>query len=167
MKPVETERLLLRQMTIDDAGFILALMNEPGWLEFIGNTTVKTLDDAKNHISNRLISPVEGMGFRVVELESSHLPIGICGLIKRDFLPDVDIGYAFLAAYQQQGYAFEAASAVLNHAHESLGLKRIVAITDVDNLSSAKLLCKLGLKFESTVIYPKDGSELNVYAIDF
>ena len=167
LKTIETERLLLRQMTVGDAGFILELMNEPGWLEFIGNTTVKTLDDAENYISNRLASLVDGPGFAVVVLKETQVAIGVSSLIKRDYLPDVDIGYAFLAAYHQQGYAFEAAFAVLNHAQDVLGMKRIIAVTDLDNQRSAKLLDKLGLKFESTVIYPKDGSELNVFGINF
>ena len=164
---IETERLILREMNTDDAAFLLALMNEPGWLEFIGNTTVKTLEDAKNHILNRLTSRVEGMGFRVVALKESHIPVGVCGLIQRDFLSDPDIGYAFSEAYWHKGYAFEAGLAMLHYGRDQLHFKRFLAITDMGNQRSEKLLAKLGLVFESTVIHPQTGAELNVFAVSF
>ncbi|WP_410211006.1 GNAT family N-acetyltransferase [Aquirhabdus sp.] len=167
MDAIETERLILRKMNTDDAAFLLALMNERGWLEFIGNTTVKTLEDAKIHILNRLTSRAEGMGFRVVTLKESHIPVGVCGLIQRDFLQATDIGYAFSEAYWYQGYAFEAALAMLHYGRDQLDFKRILAITDMGNQRSEKLLAKLGLVFESTMIHPQTGVELNVFAVSF
>ncbi len=168
MKVLETERLNLRWMSADDAAFMRGLLNEPSWLRFIGDRGVRTLDDARNYI---LTGPVAsyarlGFGLYVVELKESGDPIGICGLVKRDFLDDVDIGFAFLPQYWRQGYAYEAASAVMGYGTETLGLKRIVAITAADNHSSARLLEKLGLRFERMVSYPGDGHDVRLFAID-
>lgn len=168
MKVLETERLNLRWMSADDAAFMRGLLNEPSWLRFIGDRGVRTLDDARNYI---LTGPVAsyarlGFGLYVVELKESGSPIGICGLVKRDFLDDVDIGFAFLPQYWRQGYAYEAASAVMGYGTETLGLKRIVAITAADNHSSARLLEKLGLRFERMVSYPGDGHDVRLFAID-
>ncbi|MCG3206439.1 MAG: hypothetical protein FOGNACKC_00037 [Anaerolineae bacterium] len=168
MKVLETERLNLRWMSADDAAFMRGLLNEPSWLRFIGDRGVRTLDDARNYI---LTGPVAsyarlGFGLYVVELKESGDPIGICGLVKRDFLDDVDIGFAFLPQYWRQGYAYEAASAVMGYGTETLGLKRIVAITAADNHSSARLLEKLGLRFERMVSYPGDGHDVRLFAVD-
>jgi len=168
LKVLETERLNLRWMSADDAAFMRGLLNEPSWLRFIGDRGVRTLDDARNYI---LTGPVAsyarlGFGLYVVELKESGDPIGICGLVKRDFLDDVDIGFAFLPQYWRQGYAYEAASAVMGYGTETLGLKRIVAITAADNHSSARLLEKLGLRFERMVSYPGDGHDVRLFAID-
>lgn len=155
-------------MSADDAPFMRGLLNEPSWLRFIGDRGVRTLDDARNYI---LTGPVAsyarlGFGLNVVELKESGSPIGICGLVKRDFLDDVDIGFAFLPQYWRQGYAYEAASAVMGYGTETLDLKRIVAITAADNHSSARLLEKLGLRFERMVSYPGDGHDVRLFAID-
>jgi RimJ/RimL family protein N-acetyltransferase len=155
-------------MSPDDAEFILRLLNEPSWLRFIGDRGVRTLQDARDYI---LTGPVEmyarlGFGLYLVELKEGGSPIGICGLIKRDFLDDVDIGFAFLPEYWGQGYAYESASAVMAYGQRVLGLKRIVAITASDNHSSARLLEKLGLRFEGLVRYPDDGLNIRLFAID-
>jgi RimJ/RimL family protein N-acetyltransferase len=155
-------------MSPDDAEFILGLLNEPSWLRFIGDRGVRTFQDARDYI---LTGPVDmyarlGFGLYAVELKEDGIPIGICGLIKRDFLDDVDIGFAFLPKYWRQGYAYEAASAVLAYGHGVLGLKRIVAITALDNHSSARLLEKLGLRFEGMVRYPDDGQEVRLFAVE-
>lgn len=168
MKVLETERLILRRMSADDAEFILRLLNEPSWLQYIGDRGVRTLEDARNYI---LQGPAEmyarlGFGLYLVELKMEGIPVGICGLVKRDFLDDVDVGYAFLPQYWQQGYAYESASAVMAYSTGVLGLKRIVAITAVDNHRSAKLLEKLGLYFERMVKYPGDEKEIRLFAID-
>lgn len=107
-----------------------------------------------------------GFGLYVAELKEGSFPIGICGLVKRDFLDDVDVGFAFLPKYWGQGYAYEAASAVLAYGQEVLGLKRIVAITTSDNHSSARLLEKLGLRFEGMVKYSDDGQEVRLFAVE-
>ena len=165
---LETQRLVLRHMSTDDAEFVLQLLNEPAWLRFIGDRGIRSLQDAAAYIVN---GPVEmyarlGFGLYVVELKDGGLPIGICGLIKRDFLADVDIGYGFLSQYWAQGYAYESASGVLAYAIQVLGLQRIVAITTSDNHRSARLLEKLGLRFEQMVRNPATNQDSRLFAID-
>jgi len=165
---LETERLSLRHMAVDDAAFILGLLNEPSWLQFIGDRGVRTLDDARAYVLNGPVAMYSRLGFGLylVELKDSRVPIGICGLIKRDFLADVDIGYALLPAYWSNGYAYEAASAVLTYGQNKVGLKRIIAITDPDNHRSARLLEKLGLRYEGMVAYPDTHKEVRLFAIE-
>lgn len=166
MTILETERLILRRLSLDDAGFILELLNEPGWLRFIGDKGVRTLEDARSYI---LKGPVEmyarhGFGLYLTELKKDGTPVGLCGLIKRDALKDVDLGYAFLRRFWGNGYAYEAASAVMAYAKATLGLERIVAITTPDNGSSIALLEKAGFAFEGMVQLPGDGAELKLFA---
>jgi RimJ/RimL family protein N-acetyltransferase len=168
LKVLETDRLILRWLSSDDAEFILGLLNEPSWLQFIGDRGVRTIEDARDYI---LKGPVEmyarlGFGFYLVELKEGTIPIGICGLIKRDFLNDVDIGFAFLPKYWGRGYAYESASAVMAYAKGPLGLQRILAITNPDNHSSAKLLEKLGLRFERMIKLPDEDQEIRLFGTD-
>lgn len=163
MKVLETERLTLRCLTAEDAPFILALLNDPGWLRFIGDRGVRTVEDAGNYILNGPVAMVERLGFGLylTERKMDGEPIGICGLIKRDGLDDVDIGFAFLPQFCGCGYAFEAAIAVMSLGKSKFGLSRIVGITATDNLSSIKLLEKIGMKYERTLQLPKiDGESL-------
>jgi RimJ/RimL family protein N-acetyltransferase len=148
----ETARLALRHFTPDDAEFILELLNEPSWIRFIGDKNVRTLDDARNYLVNGPIAMYKRVGFGLflVALKSSGEPVGMCGLIKRDTLEDVDIGFAFLPRYWGKGYAFEAAEATMNYGRDVLKLKRIVAITSPDNDSSIKLIERIGLKYVET-----------------
>ncbi|HEX7115029.1 MAG TPA: GNAT family N-acetyltransferase [Steroidobacter sp.] len=147
---LETERLALRRLTVDDDAFIYRLVNEPSWLEYIGDKGVRCLEDARDYIRNGPMQMYDryGFGLYLVELKSDSTALGLCGLIKRDALPDVDIGFAFLPEFWRRGYAFEAASAVLEHGRRDFGLQRIVAITSPHNASSMKLLEKLGMRFE-------------------
>ncbi|MFD9628233.1 GNAT family N-acetyltransferase [Peribacillus muralis] len=168
MKVFETNRLIGRWLTTDDAEFILELLNEPSWIEFIGDKGVRTLEDARNYI---LRGPVDmynrlGFGLYLTELKEEGTPIGICGLIKRDDLEDVDIGFAFLPRFWAKGYAYESASATMAYGKDVLGLTRIVGITSPNNHSSAKLLEKLGLQFERMVKFPHDSQELKLFAIE-
>jgi RimJ/RimL family protein N-acetyltransferase len=168
LRILQTDRLAIRRMSTDDAEFILGLFNQPSWLHFIGDRGVKTLDDARSYIVN---GPVEmyarlGFGFYIVELKDDRVPIGICGLVKREYLDDVDIGYALLPQYWAKGYAYEASSAVLAYGTGELGLKRIIAITSPDNHRSAKLLEKLGLRYERMVRYPDTGQAVRLFAIE-
>jgi RimJ/RimL family protein N-acetyltransferase len=149
----------------DDAESILQLVNEPSWLRFIGDKGVRTIEDAEKYI---LLGPTEmysrlGFGLYLVELNEDSAPIGICGLIKRDSLADVDIGFAFLPKYWSKGYAYEAASAVMRYGQEVLGLKRVVAITSVGNDSSIKLLEKLGFRFERMVNLSGNSGEVKLF----
>jgi RimJ/RimL family protein N-acetyltransferase len=166
MKILETARLALRRLSIEDAAFILELVNEPSWLQFIGDRGVRTLEDARDYI---LKGPVEmygrlGFGLYLTELKVDRVPIGICGLIKREHLEDVDIGFAFLPRFWGNGYAHESASAVMAHGKTALGLDRIVAITSPDNHGSIKLLEKLGFDFERMVTPPEGGPDIKRFA---
>lgn len=162
----ETERLRLRHLTTEDAPFILALLNDPAWLRYIGDKNVHTRDEAATYIAS---GPQDmyrrlGFGLYLTELRASNTPIGLCGLIKRDGLDDVDIGFAFLEAFRGSGYAFEAAHAVLGFARDTLKLERILAITTVDNHRSGKLLERLGLTFERLVVLPNATTELRLFS---
>lgn len=167
LKILETDRLILRLQTTDDAAFILELLNDPSWLQFIGNRNVKIIEDARSYIlkSIRMYEQF-GFGLFLVEKKDDHIPLGICGLVKRDSLEDVDIGFAFLPQYWGKGYAYEAASAVMAHGRDTLGLNRIVAITTQDNHASIKLLEKVGLQYKQLIRLPNDPKELKLFVFD-
>jgi len=168
IKVLETERLILRHLHADDAPFILELLNDPAWLRYIGDKGVRTPDDARAYIRNGPADMYARFGFGLwrVERKDDGAPIGLCGLIKRDTLPDVDIGFAFLPAFRAQGYARESAAATLAHARDVLKLPRVVAIVSPGNDSSAALLEKVGLRFERT-LQLSGRDEVNYFAIDF
>lgn len=169
MKVIETERLILRLITIEDAPFILELLNDNSWLRFIGDKGVRTLDDAKNYIITGPMDMYEKLGFGLylIERKIDNTPIGMCGLIKRITLEDVDIGFAILSEYQSNGYAYEAAAATIKYGNQQLGLKRIVAITTDNNLSSSSLLKKIGMKYEQNIILPHGKKEYHYFSLDF
>ena len=164
---LETERLILRELSTDDAEFVLELLNEPSFLRYIGDKGVRNLDDARQYILNGPVASYErnGFGLYLVELKGGRIPIGISGLVKRETLPDADIGFAFLPAYWSQGYAVESAAAVMNYAREVLGLTRIVAITSLDNEASARLLGKIGLRFERLIKLSEDAEEVKLFTM--
>lgn len=169
MKVLETDRMVLRRLTADDAAFIHELVNEPSWLQHIGDKGVRTLDDARTYILNGPVAMYErvGIGLLRTDLKEDGSPIGICGLIRRDTLPDVDIGLAFLPRFWGRGYALEAAKAVLEHGRSTLGLKRVVAITSLENHPSMKLLEKIGFKFEKRIQLSAGGEEVTLFALHF
>jgi RimJ/RimL family protein N-acetyltransferase len=162
---LETKRLNLRHLMINDAPFILELLNEPAFIQNIGDRGVRTVEDAEAYILNGPVASYErhGFGLFLVELKEGHTAIGMCGLIKRDNLPDVDVGFAFLSRFWGLGYAFESAEAVMAFGHEVVGLKRIVAIVSPDNAGSIKVLQKIGLTFERMIRWANDGSELKLF----
>ena len=162
---LETERLLLRRFSEDDAPFILTLLNEPSFLRYIGDKKVRTLADARQYIVNGPVASYErnGFGLLLVELKESHTPIGMCGLLKREELPDPDIGFAFVPAFWNKGLAFEAATAVLKDARERLGLERILAITSLDNEASIKLLQRLGFNFDKVLRLSPDAEQVKLF----
>ena len=166
---LETERLILREFSTGDAPFVFELMNDESYLRFIGDRGIKTVDDAKNYLLNGPIKSYEqfGFGLFLVKLKDSETPVGTCGLIKRPELDDVDVGYAFLARYRGKGYATEAGRAVVEYAKTKVGLNRVVAITVLDNHASIKVVEKLGLRFEKTIIWPDDNEECNLYSVEF
>jgi RimJ/RimL family protein N-acetyltransferase len=163
---LETDRLVLRRLTLNDAPFILELLNEPSFLRFIGDRGVKDLQSARQYLLKGPIASYEkfGFGLYLAFLKESGDPIGMCGLLKRETLPDVDLGFAFLPAYWRKGFAFESASAVLDHGRRAFGLKRIVAITSPDNLASIGVLEKVGLKFEGLTRLGEDPREVKLFA---
>jgi RimJ/RimL family protein N-acetyltransferase len=163
----ETDRLKLREFTKEDAPFLLELLNTPEWLKFIGDRNVKTIDEARDYASNRLISSYHrfGFGLYMVELKDST-PIGMCGLVRREALEDVDLGFAFLPKFTGLGYAQEASNAAMDVARKKVKSKRLVAITMVDNENSINLLRKLGFNFERTVNFPGEEQTLMMYSVD-
>lgn len=165
MTVLETKRLILRRLCADDAEFILELLNQPSFLRYIGDKGVRNTEDAIRYIQTGPVASYDrfGFGLYLVELKESDVSIGMCGLLKRETLPDVDIGFAFLPGYWSQGYAFEAAAAVMNYGREALGLRRIVAITSLDNASSIKLLEKIGLRFERLIKLGEDQPEVRLF----
>ena len=156
MKILATERLQLRHLEPGDAAFMLELLNEPAYLQHIGDKGVRTLDQARDFIAQKMAVSYEknGYGLYLVELTQTGAPLGICGLVKRDGLEDIDIGFAFLQQFWSKGYAYESARAIMDYARDTVGLKRIVAITALDNWSSIGLLEKLGLKFDKVIQLP-------------
>lgn len=168
MNVLQTERLSLRKMAPDDAEFIVELLNDSSFLRFIGDKGVRTTEDARQYILTGPMDSYErhGFGLWLVELKGSKTPIGICGLLKRDSLSDVDIGFAVLPQYRSKGYAFESAAAVMDHARNVLGLRRVVAITNEDNTGSIRVLEKIGMSFDRMIRLSDDGPEIRLLASD-
>lgn len=165
MTVLETERLVLRRLSVDDAAFILELLNEPSFLRYIGDKGVRNVREAIRYLETGPLASYDrfGFGLYLVELKDAGVPIGMCGLIKRDSLPDVDIGFAFLPSFWSRGYAFESAVAVMTYGRDVLGLGRIVAITSPDNEASARLLEKVGLRYERLIKLADDQSEVRLF----
>ena len=163
---LETGRLTLRPFDLGDAGFVLALLNEPSFRLHIGDKGVRTIDDARRYIAEGPLASYErfGFGLLLVIQKDTGEPIGICGLVKRDWLEDVDLGFALRTPFWGRGYAFEAASAVLAQARARLGRRRIVAITSLGNEPSIQLLGKLGFRLERVARFTEDGEELRLFA---
>lgn len=166
MRVLQTRRLTVRHFDRADAAFILELLNEPSWLQYIGDKGIKGLADAERYIHDVLVSMYERLGFGLylVELTDSGEPLGMCGLVKRDSLQDVDLGFAFLSRFWGHGYACESATAVMSHANMRLGLDRLVAITLPTNLAASQLLRKLGFTLERTMAATSGGEDLLLYA---
>ena len=180
MKILETERTILREIIESDDEFILDLLNQPSFIKYIGDRNVRNIEQAREFIENRYRASYRehGFGLYTVELKAefctladaqvsapfANTRIGICGFVKRDTLPDADIGFAFLPQFCGKGYALESAAAVMKYGSDVLGLKRVLAITTQDNESSGKLLEKLGFKFENLIKMPPDVEELKLFS---
>lgn len=166
MGELVTPRLLLRRFTGDDAPFILALLNDPDWRKYIGDNGVRTLDDARSYLQEGPIAMYArcGFGLLAVDLKDGGQTVGMCGLIQRDGVADVDLGFAFLPAFRARGLAREAASAVLALGHGTLGIPRIVAFTAPANERSARLLGEIGMRLERTTVLPNSAEELLLFA---
>lgn len=163
---LETGRLILRRLAEDDAEFMLGLLNEPSFHQFIGDRGVRTVEEARAYIRNGAMASYASYGFGLwlVIRKEDRVPIGICGLLKRDTLPDADIGFAFRPAFWLKGYAVEAGLAVIAHGQAAFGLRRLVAITQADNEGSIRVLEKLGLRFERPIEWPGDVEVIHLYS---
>jgi RimJ/RimL family protein N-acetyltransferase len=163
---LETSRLRLRHLTFDDAAFMLTLLNDPSFHANIGDRGVRTLDDARRFLQAGHVASYErnGYGHYLVELKRDDTPIGTCGLIKRDFIGEIDLGFAYLPAYWSQGYATEAATAVMDYGRNTLGIQRIVAVVSPGNTGSIRVLEKLGLKYAGLTRLAADAEYIHLYS---
>ena len=168
IRPIATSRLTIRPFTLDDAAFIVALVNDPDWLRFIGDKAVASEEDARCYLTNGPLAmyQMHGFGLYAVELTNDRSTIGMCGLIRRAGLDDVDIGYAFLPRGRGQGYAIEAAQAMLDHGLLTIGIRRIVAITDPDNTASTRVLEAIGMRCERHLRLSEGAKQVALYAIE-
>lgn len=167
MKSIETERLILRPFELErDAPFLLEALNEPDFIENVADKGVRTVEQADDYIRTKFMPSHEryGVGYCVVELKESAVSIGTCGLVKRETLDDFDIGYSMLRRFAGNGYAFEAAAALMDYGRRELGLTRIIGLTSLTNEKSARLLEKLGLRFERMVQVPGFSIESRLFA---
>ncbi|MDK2125584.1 GNAT family N-acetyltransferase [Parachitinimonas caeni] len=164
----QTERLTLRHVVAADAAFICELMNEPDYLRNIGDRGVRTPDDARRYIADKFTASYHNNGFGLycIERQADGVPVGICGLVKRPSLADIDLGYALLQRHWGQGYAREAAHATLHYARQQLGLQRLVAITDPANQPSIRLLEALGMRFIEQIVDPVDGEVSKFFSLE-
>jgi [ribosomal protein S5]-alanine N-acetyltransferase len=165
MPHITTARLCLSTISINDAAFYLQLLNEPSWHQFIGDRGIRTLEEAQAAIINGPVDMQNRLGFSlyIVKLSDTGTPIGLCGLLKRDYLEDADLGYAFLPQYWGQGFAHEAANAVVKYAKDELKMTRLFATTDLDNKTSMQLLSKLGFTLIKTLSLHK---ELKLFSLN-
>ena len=164
-KILETDRLILREFVLDDAEFIVRLVNSPGWLEFIGDRNIHSLPHAQEYLLNGPIKnySLHGFGLYMVALKEGGTPIGMCGLLKRDYLDAADLGFAFLPQYEKQGYATEAAEGAITFSKKSLGLTNLLAIVMPGNIRSIHLLERIGMHFEKMIHQPGDEEGLMLF----
>lgn len=165
---IETARLALRRLSHADAAFMLDLLNQPSFIANIGDRGVRTLEEARAYIDNGAVASYSrhGFGLYLVVVKETGEAAGICGLVKRDGLDDVDIGFALLPQHWKKGYAVESARAVKDYASSVVGLSRLVAITSPDNRASIRVLEKIGLRFEKMVRLSVKGEELKLFSCD-
>jgi RimJ/RimL family protein N-acetyltransferase len=162
---LETERLTIRRITLDDAAFMVATLNDPGFIANIGDRGVRTAGDAEAYIRDRVLASYEAHGFGMfrVALKAGDEAVGTAGFVQRDGLDRPDLGFAFLAAHTGKGYGYEAARALLGWGRETLGLPPLLAITAPDNHASAALLAKLGFREQGRIVLPAHGGESRLF----
>lgn len=163
---LETPRLRLRPLDAEDAPFVLELLNEPGWRAHIGDRGVRTLEDARRYIAEGPSAMLarHGVGLLAVTLREDGTPVGICGLLRRESLPDPDLGYALLARHTGRGYAREAGAAVLDWGGRTLGIRKVLAITSQGNAASVAVLEALGFRAAGTRRMPGEDADVDLYA---
>jgi RimJ/RimL family protein N-acetyltransferase len=162
---IETERLLLRDCVPEDADVVLRLLNEPSFLENIGDRGVHTPKEAAAYLINGPIASYaeHGYGMYMVELRKTGKPVGMCGLLRRTQFEHPDVGYAFFPEFWGRGFASEAASGVIEHARRTLGIGRVLGIVSPHNSASIQVLEKIGFTFQEPAVFELDGSEVLVY----
>jgi RimJ/RimL family protein N-acetyltransferase len=165
---VQTERLQIRRFSLADAAFIFELVNQPSFVEFIGDKDVKTLGDAQRYLEDGALNSYREHGFGpyLVAEADGAAPVGMCGLFKRDDLQIADLGFAFLDRYCKQGYAAEASLGIMRYAYEVLGLEELAAIVDPGNQRSIMLLDRLGFTFKTMYLMPDEDQFLRFYVCD-
>lgn len=169
MTILTTERLELLEFTQGDAPFVLELLNSPDWIKYIGDRNIRTLAAAKKYIQDKLIDSYRkhGLGLYLVKRKADNVSIGMVGLVNRETLDDIDVGFGMLPQYAGKGYGYEAAAVVMNYAQHTLKLKRVVAITLPSNEYSIALLKKIGLQFEKMIQIPNDDEELMFFSVNY
>ncbi len=162
----ETERLTITKLSTDEVSFFFELVNDPDWKKFIGDRNINTLQDAKDYLKERMLPNYssKGFGFYKVSLKCDGTTIGISGLVDREGLEHIDVGFAFLPNGRGKGYAYESTKAVLEYAKDVLKLDQIVAISNSDNHKSHKLLKRLGLRFEKMIVLPNESEEICLFS---
>jgi RimJ/RimL family protein N-acetyltransferase len=168
MSVIETARLSLREISTGDDAFIFALMNDSSYLQYIGDRGIRTLENARTYIQEKFVRGYArfGHGLYLVELKSSQVSVGICGLVKRDGLEHPDIGFAFLPEHRSRGFAFEAARAALDFGFGSLAMKTVLGITSADNRASIRLLEKLGLRYQRMIRVPPNARDSMLFSTE-
>jgi ribosomal-protein-alanine N-acetyltransferase len=163
----ETERLIVRHFSLNDAGFIVRLLNDPSFIQNIADKGVRTIADARSYLDEGPVASYRqfGFGLNLVELKESKVPIGMCGILKRDSLDDPDIGFAFLPEFQTNGYALESSDGVMKDGREDHNLKRLVAVVNPDNEPSIRLLEKIGFRYERMISLDEDEPEIRLYGV--
>lgn len=166
---LETARLTLRRLEFDDAAFLVGLLNQPSFLANIGDRGVRNIEDAHRYLREGPLAMYDKYGYGLwhVARRADGVPMGMCGLLRRDILPDTDLGYAFLPEFWGQGYAFEAAEATLRHGAGKFGLKRVIGVVSEGNTASIRVLTKLGMSFERMVSMRPDEPDVRLYGRTF
>ena len=164
---IETERLSLRRLDLSDAPFIVSLLNQPSFLANIGDRGVRDETDALRYLREGPMAMYEKFGFGLwhVSRREDGVAMGMCGLLRRDTLPDVDVGYAFFPEFWGKGYAFEAAEATMRQAAGKFGLRRVIAIVSVGNEPSIRVLEKLGMRFERMHSVRPEEPDVRLYGL--
>ena len=168
MRVLETERTAIRRLLPEDAAFMLGLLNDPSFIRNIGDRGVRDLEGARGYIMRSAVASHEkyGYGLDLVQLKATAEAAGICGLVRRDYLDDPDIGFAFLPRFTGLGYAVESATAVIEHARKVLKLPRVLAIVSPDNLRSIRVIEKTGLRYQRMITPPGDSQAIQLFTSD-
>ena len=168
MQTIETERLTLRPFTLDDSKFILELLNTGGWIKYIGDRKIRTIEQAIDYLEKGPLKSYRenGFGLGLVQLKTNRESVGMCGLLKRDYLDHPDLGFAFLPEHTGKGYAYEIAKRTVDDGLNGLHLERILAISLPENFSSVRLLGKIGFSYIKNFITDDTKEELSLYSIN-